>query len=327
MKKKTSVGSFAKNFQGGSRSALLADYLFSAWGTVTPVRQSDDHGIDLYCTLTEQVGQRARVRDYFTVQVKSSEEAWGFYDEESVRWLVEHPLPIFLCTVSKKKGLLRVYHVFPRFQAWAMGALPKQLELQPGTGRNGKFVEWKKASSSSLSAPIIEADLHDLIDDSRMNELRKIFAYWVRIDRENCDLVRQGLLRFRMPASYRVNELPETGIGESGLALPDLEFLRRGLLRLAEAIECIGGQLGNRGNLAFALEAAILLDRIQKQHSDVFAGNPSWRHRVPGLLGQIVNRRLNEALEQHTSYLYAGLDQVEKNLLNDPLVKKYLSST
>ncbi len=40
-----------------------------------------------------------------------------------------------------------------------------------------------------------------------MEALRKVFQYWVQFDRENCDLVRQGLLRFRIPASYRVNEL------------------------------------------------------------------------------------------------------------------------
>ena len=71
---------------------MLADYLFSGWGTVTPVRRQDDFGIDLYCTLTERTGQRAVVRDYFVVQVKSTDEPWQFHDRESVKWLVEYPL-------------------------------------------------------------------------------------------------------------------------------------------------------------------------------------------------------------------------------------------
>jgi hypothetical protein len=322
------IGSVAANPHEGSRSEILADYLFSSWGTVSPVRRQDDHGVDLYCTLTERIGQRALVRDYFVVQVKSDEVksdevSWKFNDRESVKWLVEYPIPLFLCTVSKKKGLVRVYHVFPRFYVWALGMLPNRLELKPGEDRDGKFVEWENGSNFSLSAPIIEASCNDLMNADRMEELRNIFARWVRFDRENCDLVRQGLLRFRMPASYRVNELPQTGIGEVGLALPDLEFLRRGLLRLAEAIECIGGQLGQRGDRAFALEAALLLDRIQKEHPDVFTDNPSWRHRVPGLLGQIVNQGLNQA-QGNSGYMYAGLEAVETMMANDPLIKKYL---
>ncbi len=77
------MGCVPANFHEGSRSEVLADYLFSGWGTVTPVRRQDDFGIDLYCTLTERTGQRAVVRDYFVVQVKSTDEPWQFHDRES----------------------------------------------------------------------------------------------------------------------------------------------------------------------------------------------------------------------------------------------------
>ena len=49
------VGSIAPNLHEGSRSEILADYLFSSWGTVTPVRRQDDYGVDLSCTLVETV--------------------------------------------------------------------------------------------------------------------------------------------------------------------------------------------------------------------------------------------------------------------------------
>ena len=45
-----------------------------------------------------------------------------------------------------------------------------------------------------------------------------------------------------------------------------------------------GGQLGTGGDYRFALEAALLLDRIQKEYGEVFKGNPSWQRRVPGWL-------------------------------------------
>src|SRR5258708_30927765 len=106
-------GAIAPNLHEGSRSEILADYLLSSWGTVTPVRRQDDYGIDLFCTLTEAVAQRARVRGYFTVQVKSTEDPWRLTDRESVEWLVHHPTPLFLCTVNKAENRVRVYQLFP----------------------------------------------------------------------------------------------------------------------------------------------------------------------------------------------------------------------
>jgi hypothetical protein len=121
-KRKSITGATAASFHEGSRSEILADYLFSAWGTVTPARRQSDYGLDLYCTLTERVGHRARVREYFSVQVKSSDGAlWPFNDIASVKWLIDHPLPLFLSTVNKKEGVVRVYHTIPRFQIWAFG--------------------------------------------------------------------------------------------------------------------------------------------------------------------------------------------------------------
>jgi hypothetical protein len=72
------TGAYAQNFHEGSRSEILADYLFSSWGTVTPVRRQDDYGIDSYCTLSDRIGQRAVIREYFVVQVKSENRPVGF---------------------------------------------------------------------------------------------------------------------------------------------------------------------------------------------------------------------------------------------------------
>src|SRR6266436_1539063 len=124
------VGAIAHNFHEGSRSEILADYLFSSWGPVTPVRRQDDFGLD---PLTERVGKQSWVKEYFTVQVKSTEAPWKFNTPESVKWLIEYPMPLFLCTASKEYQRVRVYHVFPRFLVWARGAgtLPDRLELSP----------------------------------------------------------------------------------------------------------------------------------------------------------------------------------------------------
>jgi hypothetical protein len=228
------AGAIAGNLHEGSRSEILADYLFSTWGTVTPVRRQDDYGIDLYCTLTERVGRRDRVQEYFTVQVKSKEEPWTFNDCESVRWLVEYPTPLFLCTVSKLPPRVRIYHVFPRFYIWALGNLPESLELTPGQGQDGEFVQWIDGSSFPLSAPIIEVGLNDLMDGVQLLALRDVFAHWVRFDRENCDFVRQGLFQFRMPAQYMTNNSPADGPDPMELLRPS--FLIEGSCRLPKLL-------------------------------------------------------------------------------------------
>ncbi len=315
-----STGCVAANPHEGSRSEQLADFIFSQWGTVTPVRRSDDHGTDLYCTLTERVGKRMRVRDYFVVQVKSAGKTWKFNDRESVKWLVEHPVPIFLCVVNKKIGQVRLYHVMQRFHAWAMGELPESLELKPGDAEEGNF----DGLLDNVSAPILKLEWSDLIDEEKMLKLRDVLASWVRIDRENCDLVRQGILRFRAPHKYRMNEVPDRSIVEIGLALTeDPELLKRGIHCLAEAVDFIGAVLGQRGERLLALEAALTFNELWKTHPEVFRNNFRFNNGVSGQLGMIVNNGLNDALGS-TGYSYAGLEAAERLLTDDPFVQRYL---
>ena len=39
-------GTYPTNRHQENRAEVLADHLFSSWGTVTPVRRSDDHGAE-----------------------------------------------------------------------------------------------------------------------------------------------------------------------------------------------------------------------------------------------------------------------------------------
>ena len=78
------------------------------------------------------------------------------------------------------------------------------------------------------------------------------------------------------------------------------------------------------GNRAFGLEAALLLDRIQKEFPGAFAGKQFWQDRVPGWLGFYVVSQLGDALGQTGGYYYSGLDAVENAFADIPLVKKYL---
>src|SRR5262249_43513363 len=145
-------------------------------------------------------------------------------------------------------------------------------------------------------APILRVTIADLLDEARMRTLREVFATWVRLDRENCDLVRQGLFRFRMRDSYRVNQMPSQSIAELGNTRPERTTLKRGILTLAESIQCIGGQLGQMGDRSGALLAALLLDHLQTHYPDMFNDAGRWQSRVPGQLGSIVCAGLNQAI-------------------------------
>ena len=106
-KRSTSVavgmtGSIAANLHEGSRSEYLAQFVFSSFGTAFPVPHQEDSGLDIYCTLLEPLGKRSWPRAYYSVQVKSTMKPWVFGSPESVRWLIEHPLPIF--PVHRPKG-------------------------------------------------------------------------------------------------------------------------------------------------------------------------------------------------------------------------------
>jgi hypothetical protein len=158
-----------------------------------------------------------------------------------------------------------------------------------------------------------------------MEQLRGVFAYWVGLDRDNCELVRTGLLRFRRPGSYTTNELPSTN-SQLDLLYADDEILKCGIFRLAEALDCIGGQLANRGNLQFGREAVVLLDRIRKEFPGAFDGNPFWNARIPS---PMMDTYVVQRLSRHTdgaSYHYSGLDAVEEAFAEIPLVQKYLQS-
>src|SRR6516165_9818600 len=95
-------GATAYGFHEGSRSEYLAQYAFASWGTAVAIPHQEDHGIDLTCTLMERVRNRYLAQSPYTVQVKSNFEPVVFEGADTVRWLIEHPLPLFLCVVDKE---------------------------------------------------------------------------------------------------------------------------------------------------------------------------------------------------------------------------------
>ena len=68
----------------------------------------------------------------------------------------------------------------------------------------------------------------DFADQAKLETLRDVFHHWVGLDTFNCDLRRMGILRFRMPHQYRVNEVPDrSGFAEQGRWIPTASQLVR----------------------------------------------------------------------------------------------------
>ena len=90
-------------------------------------------GLTCHCTLTERVGRRGVVTDYFVVQVKSDTDPWDIpwrVLSESGWW---NTRSLCFWHASIKNGVLCIYHVTPRFLVGGtMGELPGRLELRPG---------------------------------------------------------------------------------------------------------------------------------------------------------------------------------------------------
>jgi hypothetical protein len=199
------IGSIAANLHEGSRSEYLAQFVFSSFGTAIPVPHQEDSGLDIYCTLLERDGQRAWPRAYYSVQVKSTMEPWVFDGAESVRWIIEHPLPIFLCVVQKPEARLLVYHTTPRFAVWALPTQPIRLEIIPGTETKARTVDWVTGDTFNLRAPILNFTIQEVLNPDFRAHVKEVLKFWIDYDVENLFRIKSGLHRFWVPDDYETN--------------------------------------------------------------------------------------------------------------------------
>ena len=301
------TGAISTNGHGGFQSELLAQYVFSSWGTVVATPNPEDHGIDLHCNLVEAVGKRAWARAPYTVQVKSNMDPWEFNGIESVRWLIEHPLPLFLCVVDKPEARLRVYHTSPRFYVWSLRELPDRLILRPTTDEIGQCTQWEGQFDFSLSAPILDVSVDQLLDDEFMQKAKATLEFWIGVDNRNLTLLRTGLLRFRMPHEYKPNDCEISAWMEQGRTAPTDEQLKKGVRHLAEALDCIGSQFFYRKDLLGAVKMGLLYRHVFKTFPAFFDERDSARALTP------MYTRLNEEMDGvRKDYLFAGIDRIEQ---------------
>ncbi len=318
------TGSVAANFHEGSRSETIADYLLSSWGTVTPVRRQDDHGLDLYCTLTERIGQRALVTDYYSVQVKSTLDPLVLSTAESVRWIVENPNPLFLAVVNKSKGELLLYQTLTRFLI-AIQQVPSSLKLTPADATEGHCPSGlDDLENMSLSVPILRFSLADSLDDDKMGLYQEILRDWIRIDRHNCNLRATGVLRLRMPHEYRTNERPTSRWAELGNLRPDDHQLARAVQALVECLDCVGHQLSVRTDRRSALYASMLLRHLRNRYASAFPLGSRWEPGSSTSLESEVRAEFNAGFQPYDSEWREVGDVLDAGLADIPRVVEFL---
>lgn len=308
-------GTFVTNLHHASRAEVLADYLLSLWGTVTPTRRQDDHGIDLYCTVMDEVGNLSRVLDYYSVQVKSNGDPWILKNEDEVRWLFDYPTPLFLTCVDQSGLVLSIYQTMTRFLAgmWPPG---KRIELIPLDADVGRCAQWKDPERFELSAPILRITLEDLVHGDKLDLYREVLRYWIAADRDACALRRMGVLRLRMPYEYRVNEVPGVSNTEQGMTRPTEEQRVAGVRTAVEVLDYIGDQLLRAADRESAIHAALLLRRLVDMNAAFFADSLHVRADQRSPFERDLGYAVNDLLLPggKATWLFEGLELLRKEL-------------
>lgn len=318
------TGATAANFHEAGRSEYLAHYVFSSFGTSVPVPRQEDTGLDLYCTLTERVGQRLWPTASYCVQVKSTPDPWEFLDQRSVQWIVEHPLPVFLCVVNKKSATLSIYHTSPRFAAWINAPKLNKLVMLPGVAGVGYGMPWEQEEYKianegefPLSAPIAEFTLTQILDDDFHSTVKQILANWIQKDRENIFRIQAGLRQFTTISTYQTNDSSVKGTSRSWRTDVDDEERQEMLKPFVEQAKWLSQHLSERDDMRGYLRLDLLLRHLNALN---------WVE--DGVFGFHLLSRLKQHFENDPNVrkqnFYAGLDglSLEVDRLTDTAMKE-----
>lgn len=322
--KKPLTGATAANFHEAGRSEYLAHYVFSSFGTSVPIPRQEDTGLDLICTLTERDGQRLWPKASYCVQVKSTPDPWVFDDERSVKWIIEHPLPVFLCVVNKKEAKLSIYHTSPRFAAWIAVPRPQRLEMVPGKSGEGYGLAWQRDGyqlgengEHPLSAPIAEFTLSDILDDTFHSTIKSILERWIQFDRDNIFRIQAGLPLIVLDYKYRTNVNYEIGVTRTWNTDVDAARFKKMMAQLTEQLRWLGHYLYDQGDVRGLLRSALLLQHFEALNRITDA---SYASEVYSRLRQ----HFEPDLEVRKMNVFAGLDGLSRKIdeLTEPAIKE-----
>jgi len=238
--------------------------------------------------------------------VKSETGPWVFKDANEIRWLLEHPLPLFLCVVDKKTLRLEVYHTSPRFHLWASAAKPERLELSFADGVDGCNTQYSGDDEHfSLSVPIWSATLVELQNTEVQEAFGKVMRAWIGVEVSNLHRIRSGVNLYSMPAKYKTND-PDIFRGgevfQGTIRVPDLSVATR---NVGECVNSLSGHLYRKGDLAGAARCALLLRHLFPDDTAMSWDTYPLQEAINGATGS-------------SGYVFAGVDALSR-LINEQL--------
>jgi hypothetical protein len=190
---------------------------------------------------------------------------WVFSGAQSVRWLIEHPLPIFLCIVKKSEARILVYNTTPRFALWALPH-ENRLELIPGTDRKASTFEWAPGGKFELKAPILNFRIEQLLNRRFHAQVADVLNFWIDFDIENLFRIKSGLPHFRVPYAYETNLAKSIG-GLSHQGGPfEEETLKRAQDRLKELMDRLTRHHHSKGDLVSGAIYAMALRHLSPDY-------------------------------------------------------------
>jgi hypothetical protein len=251
----------------------LAQYVFSAFGTCSPVLRQEDTGIDMHCTLVEYESPRRAWPDaYFAVQVKGDGEEWVFRSPKSVRFLVRYPAPLLLCVVDKKSLRMRVYQTTGRFHIGALETLPNRLTLVPGDvseETEQRTVSWPPGQQIGIGPPILqfyasELDYQTGDPTAKQNfeRIASILRFWVLNDAENIARMQAGLPLAKAPGQYMTNALARAANAEFWVTATAPEKRATAQAMSCELLNWLGQLMLGEDDRVGALLAGMILRHI-----------------------------------------------------------------
>jgi hypothetical protein len=240
-------------------------------------------------------------------------QPWVFDSKESVRWLIEHPLPIFLCIVQKAEARILIYHTTPRFAAWILPLHKNRLELIPGTETKARPVEttWEEGSSFELKAPILSFTIQEALDNAFRMQVAEVLKFWIDNDTENLSRIKCGIHHFRAPYQYETNTTGGTGgTNEFGGPFSEESFQRAQVV----AKELLGRIATHHYKRSELVDAAIYATALRRL-SPIYKSGEFNRHDLSLHTG--LNRRFGMDPPTH---IYQAVDSLIQ-MLTDKLAE------
>ena len=236
-----------------------------------------------------------------------------------VRWIIEHPLPIFLCIVRKDQARILIYPTTPRFAAWILPLHTNHLELIPGTEKRARPIEtkWESGSSFELKAPILDFTIQEALDNTFRARLAAVLKLWIDYDMENIFRIKCGIHSFQVPYEYETNSI-NVSSGKSEFGGPFSEqSLHKAKAVLKELLSHITNYHYNNNELVSATIYAAALRRLSP-HYELGQFN---RHNLS------LHTKLNELFGMNPpAYAYQAVDAALQTLI-EKLAQHGISDT